>query len=288
MHAAVRAVALPQQCPLGLQYLPGQETLWISLRHFAGRPHNFSAELLDAIQFQFDEMAVAHWCWNEDGVGAPIRYAVMTSDHPSYFSVGGDLAFFRRCVEHRDAETLRGYSLQCLDVISRWAMAGADVETVAVVQGRALGGGFETVLGANYIVAEEQAEFGFPEVLFGLFPVSGGMALLARRIGIHRAERMMAEGRLYSAAELLEMGLVDEVCAQGEGPTTANAYIKRHRGVGQRARMMLRRAKLRMSPLDLNEMRQVVDEWVETALALTPKEIRVMDALIGMQRKGFS
>jgi len=287
MPAVVRAVAPVQQVPLELNYQASNEALWVNLRPMAGRPHNFSAELLDAIQGGFDEMEASQWHWNDKGIDAPIRYAVMMSDHPSYFSVGGDLALFRQCIERQDAEALRAYSLQCLDIIYRWTMAGGDVATIAVVQGRALGGGFEAVLAANHIIAEEQAEFGFPEILFGLFPVSGGMSLLARRIGVHRAEKMMGDGRLYPARDLLDLGVIDEVCGQGEGPTTVRAYIQRHRS-SQRARMMLQRAKLRMSALDINELRLVVDEWIETALALTPKETRVLDALIGMQKKEFS
>lgn len=286
MPAVMCAVA-SRPAPLLLHYQPSHEVLWVNLSSVGGQPHNFSAELLNALQGRLDEMEATQWLWSEKGIGVPVRYAVMTSDHPRYFSVGGDLAFFRRCIEYRDVEGLRRYALQCLDIIYRWATAGADVATIAVVQGRALGGGFEAALAANHIIAEEHAEFGFPEILFGLFPVSGGMSLLARRIGVHQAERMMRDGRLYSAPELLAMGVIDEVCGTGEGPTMARAYIQRHRG-SQRARMMLQRAKLRMSPLDLNELRQVVDEWVETALALTPKERRVLDALIGMQKKEFS
>jgi DSF synthase len=286
MPVVVHVVAPDQPSPLGLQYQAANGTLWIVLRHVAGRPQNFSGELLDALQRSLDELEVNRWRWNEKGQGSPIHCAVMTSDHPDYFSVGGDLAFFRRCIEQRDAQALRAYALQCLDIVYRWAMAGADVATVAVVQGRALGGGFEAVLGANYIIAEEQSEFGFPEILFGLFPMAGGMSLAGRRIGVHRAEKMMREGRLHSAAEMLELGLIDEVCGHGEAATAVRAYLQRQQ-TSQRAKAMLQRAKLRMSPLDPAELRQQVDDWIEIAMALTAKEIRVLEALIGMQRKEF-
>jgi DSF synthase len=288
MSAVMRAVASARPAPLALHYQPADEVLWINLSLVGGQPHNFSTELLDALQSRLDDLEATQWQWREQEIGVPVHYAIMASDHPRYFSVGGDLAFFRRCIERRDPQGLRKYALQCLDIVYRWAMAGSDVATIAVVQGRALGGGFEAALAANHIIAEEHAEFGFPEILFGLFPVSGGMSLLARRIGIHQAERMMRDGRLlYSARELLAMGVIDEVCGRGEGPTMARAYIQRHRD-SQRARMMLQRAKLRMLPLDLNELRQVVDDWIETAFALTPKEMRILEALIGMQKKEFS
>lgn len=285
MSAIVRALTPAPSSPLALQYQPATETLWIVLRQVAGRPQNFSPELLDALRC-FDELERSGWQWQENGQAGQVRSAVMTSEHPVYFSVGGDLAFFRECIARRDASALRNYTLQCVDAVYRWAMAGATVATVAVVQGRALGGGFEAALGANHIIAEEQSEFGFPEILFGLFPMAGGMSLLGRRIGVHRAEKIMREGRVYSAAQMLEMGVIDEICPPGEAAMAVRDYLQRHQG-SQRARMMLQRAKQRMSPIDHEELRRVVDEWVETALALTPKEIRVLEALISMQRKEF-
>lgn len=284
--AIVQALEPAPGSPLGLQYQPSGETLWIVLRHVAGRAHNFSLDLLDALQRCLDDLEAYGWRWREKGTEGDVRCAVMTSEHPVYFSVGGDLAHFRECIAHRDAEALRDYTLRCVDAVYRWAMSGADVATVAVVQGRALGGGFEAVLGANYIIAEEQSEFGFPEILFGLFPMAGGMSLLGRRIGIHQAEKMMREGRLYTARQMLEMGVIDEVCPQGEAATAVRSYLRRQEG-SRRAKMMLQRAKMRMVPIDHAELQRVVDEWVETALALTPKEIRVLEALIGMQRKEF-
>lgn len=286
MALVIHAITSQQPPPLEFRYDPVNEAVWANLLPVAGRPQNFSPELLDAIERGLDGLERSHWHWSGNDSNSPIHAAVMVSAHPSYFSVGGDLPFFRQCIERQDAESLRAYSLRCLDIIYRWAMAGAEVDTLAVVQGRALGGGFEAVLASNYIIAEEHAELGFPEILFGLFPVSGGMPLLARRIGLHKAEQMMQEGRLYPAPELLEVGLVDEVCARGEGYAAARAYMQRRRA-SQRSRQMMRRAKWRMSRLDLDELRRVVDEWVETALLLTPKELRVMDALIGMQKKEF-
>lgn len=286
MTAAVQALATAPGSPLGLEYRPAGETLWIVLRHVPGRAHNFSPQLLADLQSRLDQLEASGWQWREPGREGPIRFAVMTSEHPVYFSVGGDLVHFRDCIARGDAAALREYTLRCVDAVYRWAMAGGEVATVAVVQGRALGGGFEAVLAANHIIAEEHAEFGFPEILFGLFPMAGGMSLLGRRIGIHQAEKLMRDGRLYSAREMLEMGVIDEVCPRGEAALAVRAWLKREEG-SRRARAMLRRAKLRMAPIDPAELGRVVDEWVETALALTPKEVRVLEALIGMQRKEF-
>lgn len=286
MAVVIRAPS-PQQPPLEFSFSQANESLWATLAVVPGRPHSFSPELLSAVERALDGLEGERWHWVDGQMRVPIRCAVMVSNHPGYFSAGGDLSFFRECIEGRAAERLRTYSLRCLDIVYRWAVAGSEVDTVSVVQGRALGGGFEAVLASNYVIAEDHSELGFPEILFGLFPVSGGMALLARRVGVHRAEKIMQEGRLYSARELLDMGLVDEICARGNGREAARDYIQRRRS-SPRARLMMRRAKARMEPLDFEELRRVVDEWVDTAMLLTPRELRVMDALIGMQKKEFS
>jgi len=155
--------------------------------------------------------------------------------------------------------------------------------TVALIQGRALGGGFESALASDFLIAEEQSEFGFPEILFGLFPCTGGMSLLSRRVGVHEAERMMTNGRIYSAAELKEKGIVDEICAKGEGPAAVEKFIAVH-ARHRTARVMLQHSRYRLAPLSYDELRTVVDEWVEAAMGLGEADLRVMEMLVRMQQ----
>ena len=58
-----------------------------------------------------------------------------------------------------------------------------DVTTVALLEGDALGGGFECALSCDVVIAEKHVKAGFPEVLFNMFPGMGGMSFLARRVG---------------------------------------------------------------------------------------------------------
>ena len=167
-------------------------------------------------------------------------------------------------------------------MVERCACSNPDVSSISLVQGRALGGGFETALAADYLIAEEQSTFGFPEIMFGLFPCTGAMSLLTRRMPVHQAQRLMTSGKVYSAYALHAMGLVDEVCGKGDGVMAVERYIARHarrRG----AHLGVRRAAERTSPLDLAELLQVVEEWAELALGLSEKDLRVMDMLISMQ-----
>ena len=207
----------------------------------------------------------------------------MRSGHPDYFSLGGDLRLFRTCIRNRDRESLLGYARLCIDMmVERCACSNPDMSTISLVQGRALGGGFEAALAADYLIAEEHSSFGFPEIMFGLFPCTGAMSLLTRRMPVHQAQRLMTSGKVYSAYELHAMGLVDEVCSRGEGVAAVERHIARHAN-RRAARLSVRRAVERTCPLDIEELQQVVEDWVELALNLKPDALRVMDMLISMQ-----
>ena len=94
------------------------------------------------------------------------------------------------------------------------------------MQGDALGGGFESALASNVVIAEKGVKMGLPEVLFNLFPGMGAYSLLSRRVGTARAEQMILSGRLYTSDELFEMGVVDILAEKGEGEVEVYKYIK--------------------------------------------------------------
>ncbi|WP_050463723.1 enoyl-CoA hydratase-related protein [Herbaspirillum autotrophicum] len=86
-----------------------------------------------------------------------------------------------------------------------------NVPVIARVNGYALGGGFEMVLGCDIVVACEEASFGLPEPRVGRMPLDGGMTLLQRQIPFRQAMGIMLTGRRVRAAEALSMGLINEV-----------------------------------------------------------------------------
>jgi DSF synthase len=263
-------------------------TLWVTMKQNVAQPvHNFSLPMLHELRDVGRRLQGGVSRWHHDGLIEPVNYAVLRSGHPDYFSLGGDLRLFRTCIQNRDRESLLGYSRLCLEMmVERCACSNPDMSTISLVQGRAMGGGFEAALAADYLVAEEHSTFGFPEIMFGLFPCTGAMSLLTRRMPVHQAQRLMTSGKVYSAYELHAMGLVDEVCSRGEGVATVERHIGRHAN-RRAARLSVRRAVERTCPLDIGELRQVVEDWVELALNLRPEELRVMDLLIGMQYGRF-
>lgn len=91
-----------------------------------------------------------------------------------------------------------------------------NVPVIARVNGFALGGGFEMVLGCDIVVACDEASFGLPEALVGRMPLDGGMTLLQRQIPFRQAMGMMLTGQRIKAARALELGLVNEVVPRAE------------------------------------------------------------------------
>jgi len=91
-----------------------------------------------------------------------------------------------------------------------------DIPVIARVNGHALGGGFEMVLGCDIVVAAEEASFGLPEPRVGRLALDGGMVLLPRLMPQKAAMGMLLTGRRIAAREALGFGLVNEVVPRAE------------------------------------------------------------------------
>ena len=86
-----------------------------------------------------------------------------------------------------------------------------DVPVIARVNGYAMGGGFEMVLGCDIVIAVDDACFGFPEARVGRLPLDGGISLLQRQVPFRHAMGLLLTGRRIMAAEALALGLVNEI-----------------------------------------------------------------------------
>ncbi|XP_045910022.1 peroxisomal bifunctional enzyme isoform X1 [Micropterus dolomieu] len=91
------------------------------------------------------------------------------------------------------------------------AIEAANKPVVAAIEGSALGGGLELALGCHYRIAHSKARLGLPEVTLGLLPAAGGTQRLPRLIGIPAALDLITTGRHVTAAEALQLGIVDQV-----------------------------------------------------------------------------
>lgn len=101
-----------------------------------------------------------------------------------------------------------------------------DIPLVARVNGFAMGGGFEMVLGCDIVIASETARFALPEATVGRLPLDGGMVLLQRKIPYNIALGLMLTGRQASAAEMAAYGIVNEVVAPGALDDAVERWVR--------------------------------------------------------------
>jgi DSF synthase len=222
------------------------------------------------------------------GGEAPIEYFVFGSQVPGIFNLGGDLTIIAEHVRKQDRASLVRYARACIDVLYTNAISyELPIVTIAMVQGDALGGGFEAVLCCNVIVAERNVRFGFPEILFNLFPGMGAYTFLARRIGAAQAEKMILSGKIYTAEELYEMGIVQALAEPGMGEQAVREYIDRN-ARRHNAQAAVFQAGRRVWPVSYDELRDITDLWVEAALKLRESDLRKMVRLTAAQNRRWS
>ena len=193
-------------------------------------------EVLNAVDLPTE--AALQRIWSEIEARDDIRAVVLTGAGERSFCAGADL---------KNTSNLKG--------VAYWAAARPggfggialretlDVPVIARVNGFALGGGFEMVLGCDIVVACEEASFGLPEPLVGRLPLDGGMLLLQRQIPYRQAMGMMLTGQRVKAQRALEMGLVNEVVPRAELDTAVNRWVQQ---------------MLACAPLSLKAIKQVV------------------------------
>ena len=268
---------------LDLVFEKEHQVVWGRLK-YAGRPCMTPAVLADLAEAQQQVADVARLGYRR-GDERRLRYQVLCSDAPGVFNLGGDLELLIRLIGAGDRRGLLDYATACIEIVYRTAR-GYDLPftTIALVQGETLGGGFEAALAANQLISERGAKFGFPETVFGLFPGMGAFNLLARRIAPSLAKRIIASGRVYEAEELYEMGVVDLLVAKGRGEEAVYDYIRaqRNRGAGS---LGLDRVVEQFNPITLAELQESVNIWVDAALGLLPKNIRMMEYLLDAQER---
>lgn len=219
-------------------------------------------------------------------VGAEeIEYIVLASQIPGVFNLGGDLGLFRRLIDAGNSEALRRYARTCVDLVYQQAInLDLPLTTIALVQGDALGGGFEAALANSVIIAEKQAQLGLPEILFNLFPGMGAFSFLARRLDPVRAERIIMSGKLYTAEELYEMGVIDVVVDEGDGVEAVYEYIAKTKK-SRNTQLAMQRVKQQYNPLRYDELVSITDIWVDAALNLNKRDLKLMERLVRAQNR---
>ncbi len=166
-------------------------------------------EVLNAIDLATE--AQLQRIWSELEGRGDVRVIVLTGTGERAFCVGADM---------KNSPSTSG--------LEYWAAARPggfggialretlNIPVIARVNGFALGGGFEMVLGCDIVIACDEASFGLPEPLVGRLPLDGGMTLLQRQIPHRVALGMLLTGQRISAQRALDVGLINEVVPRAE------------------------------------------------------------------------
>lgn len=264
---------------LQVDFDPECNTFWCSMRP-SPRPC-FNPTLLREIS-ELSRLFRAMGVGRSGEWGTPV-HVVFSSDIPGVFNLGGDLGLFLTLIRQKDRESLTRYAKACIDAVHPSSVGfGLPITTVSVVQGSALGGGMEAALSTHLMVAERQATMGLPEVLFNLFPGMGAFSFLSRRLGPAAAEDMIMSGRTWNAEELYERGIVDVLAEPGEGLAAARNLVLRRNRYGNTA-AALRQVRQRLNPVTYQELLDVTMLWVDAALQLKDRDLKVIERLVRAQ-----
>jgi len=266
------------------EFEPALGTVWASLNP-KGLPC-YSLELLKAMIAHDRKLAENGGRIEFEGEMRKVDYYVTRSRTPGVFNLGGDLGLFVLLIKTGDRDALAQYAKLCIDVQypRTQSFFSPTLTSISLVQGDALGGGFECALASDVIVAEEGAQLGFPEILFNLFPGMGAVSLLERRIGLRAAEELILSGKMMTARKLREMGVIDVLAPTGQGESTVRSWIaanaKRRNGM-----QAVFRSRQFVRPVTREELDGIVELWVDAALRLGERELRMMSRLARAQAR---
>ncbi|SEL03431.1 DSF synthase [Kosakonia sacchari] len=255
-------------------YEEERRTVWMMLR---ARPRPcFNHALIEEIM---------NISWLVKRAGFAVDFWVTGSLVPDMYNTGGDLQFFVECIKNGRREALRAYARACVDCVHA-ASRGFDTGAIslAMVEGSALGGGFEAALAHHFLLAQRDARMGFPEIAFNLFPGMGAYSLVARRSGMKLAEDLIYKGESHTAEWYEQQGLVDQTFDVGQGFMAVRTFIDTLQPRLNGVRAMLR-ARQRVLQLPRSELMDITEDWVDAAFCVQTKDIAYMERLVQLQNR---
>ena len=152
---------------------------------------------------------------------ANVRVAILTGEGKG-FSAGGDIKAWGAMSANEFGHQWVRFGHRVFDRLATLRMP-----LIAALNGHALGGGLEVAGAADIRIAESQIRIGLPETSLGMVPGWSGTQRLVKRFGAQIVRRMVLGGEMFSAAEALGHGLVDQVVETGTAVAAAKEYAAR-------------------------------------------------------------
>ncbi len=145
--------------------------------------------------------------WNDFEANDDLWVAVLTGAGDKAFSAGNDLKATAQGIKGEQPKSGFAGLANRLDRLK---------PIIGAVNGFAMGGGMETAISCDILIASDTATFALPEVKVGFFAGAGGVQKLSRQIGRKAAVEMMLSGRKVGAEEALALGIINEVVPAAE------------------------------------------------------------------------
>ena len=263
---------------LKLEYDADNKTLWCKL-HQEDRPC-FTFDLgreLETVQIFLEN--------NLEDYPDAVRYFIFASDTPEVFNLGGDLELFVNNIRGNNIDMMRRYAHKSIDILDRNLRSfRSNIITIGMVEGNALGGGFEFALSFDILVAEKSTRFGLPEILFNLFPGMGAYSFLIRKIGRKATEEMILGGSIYTGQELYDLGVVDILAEDGQGAKYVSDYIQNNQKRFN-AEKSIYDVRKKINPITKLELMEITNLWSEMAMKLSEDDLRKMEKLVKAQKR---
>lgn len=232
----------------------------------------FTLDLLESIKLWLDRVEQTD-----------VKFVVLSSLDENVFSYGGDLPYFINCIKSGDRDGLLNYAYKCTYLGRRFS-SFQDKISISLIRGQCFGGGFEAALYANHVIAERGSVLGFPELRFNMFPGMGAISHLVRS-GISRNQIMKYLDEFgLRTAEIWsnETGLIHEIAPDGRGVERVDSYIDNTRKRFNGVKAIQRAVEHAAGPTD-HELMVIADIWVNCAMNITDRDIRLMEKIIERQ-----
>ena len=156
-----------------------------------------------------------------------IRILVLTGAGDKSFVAGADISELATF----DSLKAKSFARSGHDIINKLQLL--PITVIAAVNGFALGGGTEIAIACDFIYASTNAKFGQPEINLGVIPGFGGTQRLSRLIGTGMAKELIFTGKMISAEEALQIGLVNKVVPQDKPHGRSYENCRHHCFQGQ-------------------------------------------------------
>jgi len=267
---------------VSVRYDKEHSAVWLYLNP-SDRPR-YSIQMLNSM-LDTQKAVISYFKHSQVQLQYPIKYFIFASQVNGIYNYGGDLEHFAKMIINKDKEQLQEYAHKCIDVVYLSAVnLHSPITTITLLEGDALGGGFESALSTSVLIAQEDVKMGFPEIRFNMFPGMGAYSFLARYHGMKFAQEIISSGKVYSARMLYEKGVVHKLVKKGKGVQEVCAFMKKYSRFSN-GMQGIQKVEQIYKPLSYNELIKITDLWVETALNIRESDIKMMYKLVKAQNR---